>query len=280
MDIFNCSNNFRKIRDILIYYLFLLFNVVFIDYFFMNEYRPLSASDENEVEMKINGSESHTERPRGNFKEKDNEYYVHLIYTELNSEKKNNKISTSKYTWYNMLPNIIIEQFSKMANLYFLIIAILQSIKEISYSGGQPVILLPLLFVVSINGIKDIFEDLKRKRSDDDENNRKCKVYDRVKNSFIETKWSEIKLEDVIRVEKEEPFPCDLLLMNISEKNTSCYIETQSIDGQTSLKLRQASRKLSAVCGSESDLQKIRKIIKASPPNENIYDFNALVCNH
>lgn len=54
----------------------------------MNEYRPLSASDENEVEMKINGSESHTERPRGNFKEKDNEYYVHLIYTELNSEKK------------------------------------------------------------------------------------------------------------------------------------------------------------------------------------------------
>lgn len=117
-----------------------------------------------------------------------------------------------------MLPNIIIEQFSKMANLYFLIIAILQSIKEISYSGGQPVILLPLLFVVSINGIKDIFEDLKRKRSDDDENNRKCKVYDRVKNSFIETKWSEIKLGDVIRVEKDEPFPCDLLLMNTSEK--------------------------------------------------------------
>ena len=101
-----------------------------------------------------------------------------------------------------------------------------------------------------------------------------------VKNSFIKTKWSEIKLEDVIRVKKEEPFPCDLLLMNISEKNTSCYIETQSIDGQTSLKLRQASRKLSAVCGSESDLQKIRKIIKASPPNENIYDFNALVYNH
>ena len=52
MDIFNCGNNFRKIRDILIYYLLLLFNVVFIDYFFMNEYRPLSASDENEVEMK------------------------------------------------------------------------------------------------------------------------------------------------------------------------------------------------------------------------------------
>lgn len=52
-----------------------------------------------------------------------------------------------------------------MANLYFLIIAVLQSIKEISYSGGQPVILLPLTFVIAINGVKDIFEDLKRKEA-------------------------------------------------------------------------------------------------------------------
>lgn len=241
----------------------------------MKEYRPLGASNENEVKMKTNGIKGLTERLRGNFSKKKNEYFIHLIFTELNSDKSNNKISTSKYTWYNMLPKIIIEQFSKMANLYFLIIAILQSIKEISYSGGQPVILLPLFFVVSINGIKDIFEDLKRKRSDDNENNRKCKVYNRIKKTFIDTKWSDIKLGDVIRVEKDEPFPCDLLLMNTSEKNATCYIETQSIDGETSLKLRQANRKLSALCGSE--LQKIHKIIKASPPNENIYDFNARI---
>jgi hypothetical protein len=37
-----------------------------------------------------------------------------------------NKISTSKYTWYNAVPLILFEQFSKYINLYFLIIAMLQ----------------------------------------------------------------------------------------------------------------------------------------------------------
>lgn len=41
-------------------------------------------------------------------------------------EHETNLISTSKYTWYNVIPKILIEQFSKMANIYFLIIAIMQ----------------------------------------------------------------------------------------------------------------------------------------------------------
>ena len=75
-----------------------------------------------------------------------------------------NKISTSRYTWYNCFPKILVEQFSKMSNIYFLIIAILQCYKEISNADGRPVILLPLIVVVLINGIKDFYEDLKRKK--------------------------------------------------------------------------------------------------------------------
>ena len=48
---------------------------------------------------------------------------------EINSEfnySHNNSISTSKYRWYNCVPYILIEQFSKMANIYFLIIAVMQ----------------------------------------------------------------------------------------------------------------------------------------------------------
>ncbi len=39
-----------------------------------------------------------------------------------------NKISTSKYTWINCIPKILVEQFSKVANIYFLIIGVLQVI--------------------------------------------------------------------------------------------------------------------------------------------------------
>lgn len=53
---------------------------------------------------------------------------------------------------------------------------VLQVIPPISISGGKPAILLPLLFVVIVSAIKDLFEDLKRHKSDTKENNRKIIV--------------------------------------------------------------------------------------------------------
>lgn len=48
----------------------------------------------------------------------------------INQAKYSNKISTSKYTILNCIPKILWEQFKKMANFYFLIIAVFQVIKN------------------------------------------------------------------------------------------------------------------------------------------------------
>ena len=85
----------------------------------------------------------------------------------------NNKISTCKYNALTFLPKNLYEQFNKLANIYFLILAVLQSIPVISNSGGIPSILLPLSIVLFISGFKDLMEDRKRKKSDLEENNRK-----------------------------------------------------------------------------------------------------------
>ena len=77
--------------------------------------------------------------------------YKIFINQTLNNQEKSNKISTSKYTFYNAIPKILIEQFSKITNIYFLIIAIFQMFKEISNADGKPVILLPLSIVVLIH---------------------------------------------------------------------------------------------------------------------------------
>jgi phospholipid-transporting ATPase len=42
----------------------------------------------------------------------------------------------------------------------------MQMIPQITISGGFPVIFIPLSFVVGVSAIKDIYEDLKRKKSD------------------------------------------------------------------------------------------------------------------
>lgn len=46
----------------------------------------------------------------------------------------------------------------------------MQLIPEISISNGVPVIFLPLAVIVAITGIKDFFEDYKRRKSDIEEN--------------------------------------------------------------------------------------------------------------
>jgi phospholipid-transporting ATPase len=60
----------------------------------------------------------------------------------------------------------------------------MQMIKDISISAGQPVMLLPLSFVIIVSMIKDIFEDWKRHSSDDKENNKIALVWDPVTKEF------------------------------------------------------------------------------------------------
>ena len=85
---------------------------------------------------------------------------------------KNNQITTSKYNVMTFLPLNLMLQFSKFANLYFLILMIMECFPLISDSGGVPVLALPLGFVVGVSMIKDIYEDYLRHKSDNEENNR------------------------------------------------------------------------------------------------------------
>ena len=73
-----------------------------------------------------------------------------------------NEICTSKYTMITFLPKNLFTQFSKFANLYFLLLCILQVIPTVSNTDGRPTVAYPLVFVVCVSAIKDLFEDRKR----------------------------------------------------------------------------------------------------------------------
>ena len=205
-----------------------------------------------------------------------NIYPVFINNRLLNDKQENNKTNTSKYRWFNFLAKILMEQFSRLVNVYFLIIAVLQSIKEVSYSGGSPVILLPLSFVISLNGLKDLYEDFKRKKSDRAENNSKCLIYDNASQNFITKKWSQIKLGDIIKVNNNEQFPADLILLSSSDENGICYVETKNIDGETNLKFQEANENLhKKIKRDENILSIIKYVCVTRQPNEFIYKFDA-----
>ena len=202
-------------------------------------------------------------------------YPIYMNFPELNENDENNSINTSKYKWYTFFPKMLMIELSRMANIYFLIIAILETINEISYSNGSPLILIPLTFVVCLNGIKDLYEDFKRKESDKKENNTIALIYDKNKKFFIEKKWMDIKQGDIVKILKDQQIPADLLLLSSSEESGLCYIETKNIDGETNLKNKQCHQKLKEIIKNEKDLLNLKYVCITKPPDEFIYKFDA-----
>ena len=204
----------------------------------------------------------------------ENDFYaVFINNNSMNDPQETNIIDTSKYRWYNFLSKILMEQFSRLANVYFLMIAILQANKDVTNTNGTPVVLLPLTLVVSLNGLKDLYEDHKRKKSDKEENNSECLVYDNLSQDFIYKKWSQVKLGDIIKVRKNEQFPADLILLSSSDENGICYVETKNIDGETNLKFQEANEILHKKIKDGENLSKLKYVCVTKQPNEYIYKF-------
>eukprot|EP00164_Ancoracysta_twista_P004223 GFYU01005686.1.p1 GENE.GFYU01005686.1~~GFYU01005686.1.p1 ORF type:complete len:1561 (-),score=558.29 GFYU01005686.1:520-5202(-) len=86
----------------------------------------------------------------------------------------NNYVSRTKYTFLTYLPKNAMEQAQKVANLYFIFVAILATA---SWSPLSPVAALaPLLFVIILTALKDGIEDFRRYLGDVALNSRKVRV--------------------------------------------------------------------------------------------------------
>lgn len=89
-----------------------------------------------------------------------------------------NKIKTTKYTFLSFIPKNLFEQLHRVANVYFIFLAALNFVPIVN--AFQPEIgIIPILLVMSITAIKDLWEDQRRRVSDKQENNMPCKLYNR-----------------------------------------------------------------------------------------------------
>uniref|UniRef100_A0A803MXJ7 Phospholipid-transporting ATPase n=1 Tax=Chenopodium quinoa TaxID=63459 RepID=A0A803MXJ7_CHEQI len=180
-----------------------------------------------------------------------------------------NYVTTTKYTLVSFFPKSLFEQFRRIANLYFLMCAFL-SFTPIA--PNPPVSsVLPLVVVVTVTMVKELIEDFKRRKQDNEVNNRKTKVH-RGNGNFEDSKWMNLRVGDVVKVEKDEFFPSDLILLSSSYDEAICYVETTNLDGETNLKLKQAPE-VTAGLNEDSMFQNFRAIIRCEDPNANLYSF-------
>lgn len=185
----------------------------------------------------------------------------------------NNEIKTAKYNCLTFLPKNLFEQFTKMANFYFLILSFMEMIPAITDSNGQPILLLPLGFVVGVSMIKDGFEDRKRKKQDTEENERATLNCKRGEAEFLPTKGRNVQVGSLVKVLENQFFPCDLILLNSNLAKGIAYVETKNLDGETNLKQKMAHKK--CIERASNDFEVLRNfngaLIECDPPNEFLY---------
>ena len=104
-------------------------------------------------------------------------FYVNDTTENINSfHFKNNKIDTTKYNFITFIPKALLIQFVRLANIYFLVCAILQCIPIISPLTPVTAVV-PLVFVLSVSIIREGIEDYSRAKLDKQQNNEKTTVY-------------------------------------------------------------------------------------------------------
>lgn len=91
---------------------------------------------------------------------------------------KSNKIRTTKYSLLSFLPKNLFEQLHRLANVYFIFLAALNFIPLVE--AFQPEIaLVPVMLVLLVTAVKDIWEDYRRFKFDHLINRLLCHVYSR-----------------------------------------------------------------------------------------------------
>ncbi|KAG5679223.1 hypothetical protein PVAND_008805 [Polypedilum vanderplanki] len=182
----------------------------------------------------------------------------------------NNHISTAKYSVLSFIPSFLFEQFRRYSNCFFLFIALLQQIPDVSPTGRYTT-LVPLIFILSVSALKEIIEDFKRHRADDEINHREI---EKLQNGqWVNVKWRNLAVGDIVKVLNNQFFPADLILLSSSEPQGISFIETSNLDGETNLKIRQGLADTSKIVEAK-DLAQLQGTIESEPPNRHLYEYN------
>ncbi|KPP63879.1 putative phospholipid-transporting ATPase IA [Scleropages formosus] len=180
-----------------------------------------------------------------------------------------NRVSTAKYNVLTFLPRFLYSQFRRAANSFFLFIALLQQIPDVSPTGRWTT-LVPLLFILVVAAVKEVIEDLKRHNADSVVNKKEIQV---LRNGAWEiVHWEKVAVGEIVKAVNGDHLPADLVILSSSEPQAMCYIETSNLDGETNLKIRQGLQ-ITADIKDIGSLTRLAGRMECESPNRHLYDF-------
>uniref|UniRef100_F6SH00 Phospholipid-transporting ATPase n=1 Tax=Ciona intestinalis TaxID=7719 RepID=F6SH00_CIOIN len=187
-----------------------------------------------------------------------------------------NKIRTTKYTVLSFIPKNLFEQFHRFANCYFVFIILLNFVPQVG--AIQPIVsMIPVIMILLVQALKDLFEDYGRYKSDQEINFAECQGLKSNDDKYHTMKWSELQVGDIVRVVCNSVIPADVLLLHSSDPDGICFIETSNLDGESNLKQRMVVKKHWGDISHEFHPKEFKSIIECQTPNNEIYKFHGNV---
>ncbi|KAH7474515.1 putative phospholipid-transporting ATPase DRS2 [Phytophthora ramorum] len=149
-----------------------------------------------------------------------------------------NVVVSAKYSAWNFAPRVLLAQLQRPSNVYFLFIAVLQTIREVSNTNGIPTILLPLAVVFVCSAIKEALEDRERHRADRVANSRPVLTLTPL-GSWEQRQWGELSVGDIVKVMNDQTVPADLFLLSAEAVQHEEDVDKQQQDHVTTDNPRQ-----------------------------------------
>ena len=211
------------------------------------------------------------------FYEEENLYKFYINDTPKNLQNyhhKDNKIDTTKYNIITFLPKALLIQFVRLANIYFLISAILQCIPAISPLSPASAVV-PIIIVLSVSIIREGIEDCNRAKLDKEQNSELTSAY--INGKWENTTSGKLNIGEIVEVLQEEPFPADLILLDSDLPEGICYIETGTLDGEKTLKQKEAPKETKGKFNENEEKSKQFELSGnaiADHPNPELYQLN------
>ena len=209
--------------------------------------------------------------------------YKFYINNPLKNSKelkfKSNEIDTRKYNIFTFLPKALFFQFVRPANIYFLICAVLQCIPMISPLNPLTAVM-PIVIVLSASLIREGMEDYARGQLDKQQNNEKCRKYNSENKSWEKIKSGNLYVGDIISVKENSTFPADIILIDSNLPEGICYIETGTLDGEKTLKLKESSKFTGGMLNNQGERNTsfhLEGVVFADKPNPELYQLNGKI---
>eukprot|EP00757_Euglenozoa_sp_SAG-D1_P016262 gene16262-4947_t len=142
-----------------------------------------------------------------------------------------NVVRNTKYSILTFFPIALKEQFAYFLNVYFLVVALTQFF-PILQVGLLFAYVAPLVFVLVVSLTKEGYDDIIRYRRDKEANSEKFHILVKGKGGNAEEREvesREIKVGDILQLNKNQRIPADCVLLKTSEKTGASFVRTDQL---------------------------------------------------